>query len=372
MSAPRFPLMQHAYADEAKAQAQAAAMYDTLSRLLDDAGCMRAREAIVAQVVRYGASNSDSDIDKARDALLEMDEDEALQQLNEDEGLQQREEGKQQHSDDSPQPALPVIVADIPTSEHEAAEAEQAAQPQLAGTEAALSAPAVAASLPAGLQEDTPSVDVLPAAAATGAAAAPPPAAAAPSAAAAAPTAPAGEPSAKELGRVLDWAYSCSDHIIRRDLHGSAYDERFPGSLVTEFQSDETKHQFPVSLVWAFDETAYKQRHNMQSLPAWQKLLPLLPFWTLGVLGDGDCVMHSCLLADVKLPIAQHEFASSFSADQAFFQRANHLATTVQQAARDPVTGWVMEESKKEVVDALQDYRAMSVSRVQRYKSRSD
>jgi hypothetical protein len=168
------------------------------------------------------------------------------------------------------------------------------------------------------------------------------------------------EPTTAQLADVLHWAYAQSDHIIRRDMHGSAYDPLFPGSLVTEFQSDDTKHQWPFSLVWAYDEIAKELRCANQTLAEWQKQMPLLPFWSFGVLGNGDCLMHSCLLADVDLPFPQQSVR--WQSDAKLFEKANAAAATVQQAARDPITGWVKEESSEAVAEACSDYRSMSDS----------
>jgi len=97
------------------------------------------------------------------------------------------------------------------------------------------------------------------------------------------------------IGELLEHMWAMSDHVIRE---GEAFEPQLPGSLVSEFQPEKSKYKFPLSLLWLYDEQQHKKRNSNQSIAIWQKEMPLLPFWTLGVPGDGDCLFHSSFLSD--------------------------------------------------------------------------
>ena len=141
-----------------------------------------------------------------------------------------------------------------------------------------------------------------------------------------------------------------SDHIVR---NGPAFDALFPGQLVSEWQPEEIKYQFPISLVWMHDESALEARNSDQQLAIWQKRMPLIPMFTVGVSGDGDCLLHSVILSD-----------SNVTADLGA-KKLRALAPgdrhTVLNAARDPVFGLVDDGARHDVSSALAMYRATSV-----------
>jgi len=90
-----------------------------------------------------------------------------------------------------------------------------------------------------------------------------------------------------------------SDHVIREGT--APFNTMHPGSLVTEWQPEERKYRFPFALLWAYDEAEQERRSGNQQLATHQKQrIPLLPFWTFGVTGDGSCTLHS-ILAQVRV-----------------------------------------------------------------------
>jgi hypothetical protein len=170
------------------------------------------------------------------------------------------------------------------------------------------------------------------------------------------------------LQSLLQYARAVSDHTIRK---GPFFEPNFPGSLVSQWQPQEWKYRVPLSLVWAYDEQANKMRNDSQDVADWQKVMPLLPMYTFTVAGDGDCLMHSAMLADCTLQ--QREFSSlDAPAGVPKMNQAGVLihpkvstlkaiAQTVVSAARDPLTGAVLPASRSAVTAALHSYRARSV-----------
>jgi hypothetical protein len=101
--------------------------------------------------------------------------------------------------------------------------------------------------------------------------------------------------SKDSLREVLQYTRQVSKHVIRQ---GEYFDPLFPGSLVTSWTPEEFKYKCPFSVVFAFDEQAQERRSRSTSFASWQQSMPLLPMYTFGVAGDGDCMLHSSLLAD--------------------------------------------------------------------------
>jgi hypothetical protein len=94
---------------------------------------------------------------------------------------------------------------------------------------------------------------------------------------------------------LLQHMRAVSDHVVRA---GEAFDSNFPGQLVTEWQDEATKYQFAISVVWAYDEASAEVRTRNLQLSGEHKRMPLLPMITVGVVGDGTCLLQSMLLAD--------------------------------------------------------------------------
>jgi hypothetical protein len=57
-----------------------------------------------------------------------------------------------------------------------------------------------------------------------------------------------------------------SDHVVRA---GAEFDPRYPGALVTEWQPQERRFQFPISIVWMYDEMVADVRNDHQGLTTW-------------------------------------------------------------------------------------------------------
>jgi hypothetical protein len=165
---------------------------------------------------------------------------------------------------------------------------------------------------------------------------------------------------------LLQYARAVSDHTIRKGLF---FEPNFPGSLVSQWQPQEWKYRVPLSLVWAYDEQANKMRNDSQDVADWQKVMPLLPMYTFSVAGDGDCLMHSAILADCTLQQREFAYPDAPAAVQkktktgevtGSIPTLKAIAQTVVSAARDPLTGAVLPSCRVAVSDALHSYRARS------------
>lgn len=144
-----------------------------------------------------------------------------------------------------------------------------------------------------------------------------------------------------------------SDHLIRPGT--AAWDADYPGLLVTEWGGDEKdKWAHPVSLVFVDDAPARDARVMSTTLATHQKAQPLLPYWSFGVVADGDCMVRCAAMADVAckndelMPIID-EIISCGRRDPVFF-----TLNVADTAAR---------EREKE---AIKDYRELSATHAQR------
>lgn len=108
----------------------------------------------------------------------------------------------------------------------------------------------------------------------------------------------ASRPFATSLQKLLKYMRQTSDHIIRRNT--AAWEPGYPGLLVSEWQGDdEDQWAHPLSLVFVEDSKASESRVMSTTLPAHQKALPLLPYWSFGVRADGDCLVRCAAMGDV-------------------------------------------------------------------------
>jgi len=198
----------------------------------------------------------------------------------------------------------------------------------------------------------------------------------------------------QSLTELLLYSRDISDHTIRR---GCAFEPLFPGSLVSSWQKEHFRWRTPLAVVWVFDRQAHSARNDSQTLSAWQKSMPLLPMYTFTVAGDGDCMMHSAILADSCIierltkpaqPIslasattaagaAQPAGAADAAAAEVTYEDFDRpgdvgtknvpplkdIATTVLDATRSATNGRVLSESAQQVSGALHSlaYRAQLV-----------
>ena len=175
-------------------------------------------------------------------------------------------------------------------------------------------------------------------------------AAAADDAAAAATTATEGIDSDRSKRELLLFIRDVSDHVLRK---GSLFNPLFPGSLASEWQPDTNRYKCPFALLWLYDEKSTQLRNDNQELPVWQKQLPLLPVWTFGVLGEGDCLPESAIIADCKQTV---------SADVPKFTGCTEIWKAVLSLQRDPVLGFPADKQDVKRTKGLVDYRARCVT----------
>lgn len=178
--------------------------------------------------------------------------------------------------------------------------------------------------------------------------------------AAAAATPTAAEPRQLKVNRtsareLLIYMRALSDHIVRA---GPGYDALFAGSLASDWVDDKYMYTFPISLVWAYDKAEAEARSGDQTLASWQKEMPLLPMWTFGVAGNGDCMLQSMLLADNKLPATDAQYAAEVKLLAALKQDI----LTVLRANRTPSLAELLEDARSATYKALRNYRAQSVT----------
>jgi len=148
-----------------------------------------------------------------------------------------------------------------------------------------------------------------------------------------------------QLQELLLHVRAISDHTIREGT--PAWDSMFPGSLVSEWQPQESKYLFPGALVWAWPEEEASRRSQDTKLSAWQKHMPLLPMFTCTVAGDGNCVLHSTLL--------------QVSSEQSGHSGVEQARDAVLQASRVPWSGRLINDEKQRdaVHKAMLQYRSV-------------
>jgi len=137
---------------------------------------------------------------------------------------------------------------------------------------------------------------------------------------------------------LLTYTRAVSDHVIRS---GPAWNELFPGSLITEWQPEEYRYRCPFALMWLYDQETARRRNDNADLSVWQKRMPLLPVWTVGVVGIGDCIPISAMLA-VPAPAGSADVTTLWSA--------------MQGLQRDPVFG--VPGLPRKVTELCDSYRA--------------
>ena len=140
------------------------------------------------------------------------------------------------------------------------------------------------------------------------------------------------------MADLLTYIRAVSDHVIRS---GPAWNSLFPGSLITEWQPEEYRHKCPFALMWLYDQETARRRNDNADLSVWQKRMPLLPVWTVGVAGIGDCIPISAMLA-APAPAGSTDVASLWSA--------------MQGLQRDPVFG--VPALSRKVTEICDLYRA--------------
>lgn len=176
-----------------------------------------------------------------------------------------------------------------------------------------------------------------------------------------------GADSVKEL---VEYAREVSDHVIRS---GASFEPDFPGSLVTGWQNEKYRWRNPLGLVWMFDAQAEGLRNDSQSLAVWQKRTPLLPMYTFTVAGDGDCLMHSAILADCCIVERLAPLVSAAAGAPKRIERIAgastksvpslpEIAEVVLKASRSAMNGRVLSADANAVSVALHSYRVRSVT----------
>lgn len=162
----------------------------------------------------------------------------------------------------------------------------------------------------------------------------------------------------ESLGALIDHVWQLSDHLIPPGE--AAFDPLFPGSLVSEWSPEHMRFKFPLSLVWAYDAGNHAARNSNQSIATWQKDMPLLPFYTLGVSGDGNCLFQSELISN---PTAEPSEQSAIQVGgKSVYSPYADDVNAVVTAHRDPVFGQVLPQSQLAVNQAMFNHRARSVS----------
>ena len=109
---------------------------------------------------------------------------------------------------------------------------------------------------------------------------------------------------------------------------------------MTEWQEETQRFLRPFSLLWAFDDRAATERNDDVARPTHQKQLPLLPFWTCGVVGDGNCMPRALVLGDV-----------------APSQQILPIWDALIGLERDPLWGTVRESNRDAEKEQLRLYR---------------
>jgi hypothetical protein len=104
------------------------------------------------------------------------------------------------------------------------------------------------------------------------------------------------------ISQLLSAYHDLSDHIVRERSKGWEH-AGLGGMLVTEWNPEHSRYGFPFSLLWAHDDKALSARNDDTSLAKYLQDMPLLPYWTFSVDGDGDCLMRALILSDLSAPL---------------------------------------------------------------------
>lgn len=153
-------------------------------------------------------------------------------------------------------------------------------------------------------------------------------------------------------GDLLLFVRDVSDHVLRA---GSQFDPLFPGTLVSSWRPWERRFKTPFALLWLYDETARALRNDDQSLPQWQRDLPLLPVWTWSIpaVGETTSAFAAAILADCSVPLDPVE------GDMPEMVEVWNLARSVRC---DGVYGLPFDSpDKKQLAEACLKYRTMYV-----------
>jgi hypothetical protein len=156
-------------------------------------------------------------------------------------------------------------------------------------------------------------------------------------------------PNAAAQRELLLYMRTVSDHVVRE---GDQFDPLYTGALVTEWQPEALKYKFPISLVWMYDGELFNQRSSAQNITKWQQGCPLLPMFTFGVPGDGDCTLLTSLLADRDAGAVVAGVQDQLTQEQ---------VQQVLAAERDPVFAWpATAQSRADLKDVLRASRKLS------------
>ena len=150
------------------------------------------------------------------------------------------------------------------------------------------------------------------------------------------------------VAELLLYYRELSDHVVREDTAGWDH-AGYGGVLMTEWQPESRRFVRPFSLVWLHDDRASAARNDDQVLPSHLKSLPLLPHWTFGVEGDGDCLMRALVLGDVAGVTQQAPLYKP-------------IWDVMLELPRDPLWGKVQSTSKAAEDKALASYRQAYVT----------
>lgn len=163
---------------------------------------------------------------------------------------------------------------------------------------------------------------------------------------------PSGSSSASldpaRAAELLRYYRELSDHVVREGTAGWDH-AGFGGVLMTEWQPESLRFVRPFSLVWLHDDRACAARNDDQELPSHLKTLPLLPHWTFGLEGDGDCMMRALVLGDVAGVTQQAP-------------QYKPIWDAMLALPRDPLWGKVQPQGKAEEDTALASYRQAYVT----------
>jgi hypothetical protein len=94
---------------------------------------------------------------------------------------------------------------------------------------------------------------------------------------------------------VYEHTIQLSDHIVRENTN--AWRDGFHGYLFSSWSNQFRRFRRPPALLWLKDEHAATLRNSSPEQPQWKKDIPLLPFWTFGTMGVGNCAILSFLFA---------------------------------------------------------------------------
>ncbi len=95
-------------------------------------------------------------------------------------------------------------------------------------------------------------------------------------------------------------------------LHTSHFEDNYPGLLITGASASPSDSKEPlgtyhraITIVWVRDtarEAAHQEAASSEASDGYdsREAMPLLPYFTCGVEGDGNCISASALLADCR------------------------------------------------------------------------